>query len=112
VNGQIQVLVSSTGSSWDIVSNGVGSVVNNIWYHIAFTRSGNIWKLFLDGTEVYTTTIAIVPFSSSNLLRIGSDGNTDPNRTMNGYIDEVRITNGTARYITNFILPTAPFPNQ
>ena len=29
-----------------------------------------------------------------------------------GYLDEVRITKGIARYTSNFSVPTQPFPDQ
>jgi len=82
---------------------------NSTWYHVALTRSGNSFKLFLNGTQEGTTYSgsSTQNFTNSN-FRIGSGANG----AFNGYIDEVRITKGFARYTANFTAPTSQFLGQ
>ena len=80
------------------------TVTENVWYHIAFTRSGDTWRLFLNGTVEDTLT------SSSNMTN-GSSGSLDIGQaygsgSMAGWIDDLRITVGVARYTSNFTPPT------
>ena len=73
------------------------------WYHIAVTRSGNTWKLFLNGTAEDTVTDSgTIVTGTGNQLFIGTFGS---NYT-HGYIDDLRITVGQARYTSNFTAPT------
>ena len=73
------------------------------WYHIAITRSGNTWKLFLNGTAEDTVTDSgTIVSSNEDRLFIGNFGS---NYT-HGYIDDLRITVGQARYTSNFTAPT------
>ena len=73
------------------------------WYHIAVTRSGNTWKLFLNGTAEDTVTDSgTIVSSNENRLFIG---HFDSLYT-SGYIDDLRITVGQARYTSNFTAPT------
>jgi len=112
-DGDMQLLVSSDATSWGINSGSVtAGIVINTWYHIAVTRSGNVWKMFVDGVEIYTTTVSITPYDSSNDLKIGGNGSSTPSHSMNGYIDELRVTKGVSRYNSNFTPPTEAFPNN
>jgi hypothetical protein len=43
---------------------------------------------------------------------VGSDSVPNPWTYFNGYMDEVRITKGVARYTANFTPPTGPFPDN
>ena len=73
------------------------------WYHLAITRSGNTWKLFLNGTAEDTVTDSgTIVTSNENRLFIG---HFDSLYT-SGYIDDLRITVGQARYTSNFTAPT------
>ena len=66
----------------------------NTWHHIALVKSGTTFTLYVNGASAgsSTTTNYITGVPS---LYIGS-GATGSN--FQGYIDEVRITKGIARY--------------
>lgn len=69
----------------------------NVWHHVALCRMGGYVKLFLDGTVQRTYEYGS---SSGSLgMRIGNNG---------GYVDEVRVINGTGLYYRAFTPPTAP----
>jgi hypothetical protein len=83
----------------------------NTWYHIAVTRSGSNLYLFRDGVQIGTTQTITANITSPNDLWVGA--NKDGNQQyMNGFIDDLRITKGVARYTDNFTPPTAPFEDQ
>ena len=82
------------------------------WYHIAVARSGTSTKLFVNGTQAGSTyTDSIAYTNTINRPIIGGDGNAPNTNLVNGYIDDLRITKGYARYTANFTPPTAAFPN-
>jgi hypothetical protein len=65
---------------------------------------------FLNGVLVNTQTISITSKDAGTTFNIGTNNNTG--NYFNGYIDEVRITKGIARYTSNFTVPSAPFLNN
>lgn len=77
---------------------------SNQWVHLAFVRTSGTTTFYVDGSSVYTTTGA--PISGSNDLAIGSVISS-PAEYWEGYIDDVRITKGVARYTSNFTTPNA-----
>jgi Concanavalin A-like lectin/glucanases superfamily len=90
-----------------------GTITSNNWQHIAASVSNNSAKLFLNGTQVgLTVTITDWGFAPVG-VGIGGTAN-DYNistQAFNGYLDDLRITKGIARYNANFTPPTAPFPD-
>ena len=80
------------------------------WFHIAVTRSGNSTRLFINGTQEGITYGFDYNITTGGVLTVGRDSYSTSFK-VNGYIDDVRITKGVARYTTNFPAPTAPFPN-
>jgi hypothetical protein len=99
------LLVKTTSSS--ITSTGA-PITNSTWNHIALAWSSSTLKGYVNGTEVLSTTAYTTPTAVP--LIIGNFNNLDSNRYYNGYIDDLRITKGVARYTSNFTPPTAPFP--
>jgi hypothetical protein len=88
---------------------GTTTLSNSVWYHVAVTRSGNAFKMFLNGTQESTTYTgsSTQNFTNTN-FRVGSGANG----AFNGYLDDVRITKGFARYTANFTAPTSGFLGQ
>ena len=84
-----------------LVSN--QTVSTDVWTHIAFTRNGTTSKLFVNGVEVDSTTDTI-DYGVSKPLVIGAkfDGSQ---AFWSGFIDDVRVINGTAFYTESFTLP-------
>lgn len=86
-----------------------GAISTGQWYHIVVSRSSGTTKLFVNGTQTATTTNAWAQtFSSTDVLGLGGTTNLTGN-FLNGYIDDLRITKGVARYTANFTPPTAAF---
>jgi hypothetical protein len=67
--------------------------------------------MYLDGTRIATATSS-VNFAAGNALTIASD-QTFSGRYFNGFIDDIRITKGSARGYTGttITVPTAAFPD-
>lgn len=83
------------------------------WYHMAFDKSGTTYRLYLDGAMVGKGVFA-TPLGSSALgLFIGRTAHTSAG-FITGQIDEIRITNGVARYNSDsgFAVPTSAFPRS
>jgi hypothetical protein len=85
-------------------------ITTNTWYHIAVTRSGSTNRLFIDGTQVASATDS-TNLTNTNRLCIGEQLSTLTN-DFSGYIDDLRITKGYARYTANFTAPTAKFKDK
>lgn len=84
---------------------------NGVWYHIAWSRSGSTNRLFVDGTQIGGDINNAQNYASTAALYIGRLGALDA-QYFNGYMDDLRITKGTARYTTGFTPPTAAFPDS
>ena len=88
--------------------SGTTALTANTWYHAAICRSGTSTKMFLNGVQegsTYTDSTDYV--CNTTGPTIGSD-NTFL-YSIDGYIDDFRITKGYARYTSNFTAPTASF---
>jgi hypothetical protein len=92
------------------IQTSTGAFSFNTWTHLAICKSGTTTTLYLDGTSRVTTTNS--PTNSGNPVYVGAniDGGS-PFWPLNGYIDDLRITKGVARYTANFTPPTAAFPD-
>lgn len=86
------------------------TVSSTTWFHVACTRSGNTVRQFIDGVLDATTVTFTNGVVNTQELRIGVD-NTGSDG-FNGYIDDLRITKGVARYTANFTPPIAAFPDS
>jgi len=86
-----------------------GTISTNTWYHVAVARSATSTKMFIDGTQAGSTyTDSTVYINAANRPLIAQNG-TNLGAALNGYIDELRVTQGVARYTANFTPPASKF---
>jgi hypothetical protein len=103
----------------DIISNdniliNVAHGFSEQWYHVAVVRNSGTITLYINGASAGAASVGTSGFTTgSNTIGIGGyNRGTTSKSTFNGYIDELRITKGVARYTSNFTPPTAAFPNS
>jgi len=78
------------------------------WHHVALSRSGDDLYIFIDGAEAASKSgISATDFTSSGLW-VGTVDLEDRS-FLNGYIDELRISKGIARWTENFDVPTSAY---
>lgn len=108
--GDGKILVYASGAAVITAST---AVTLNTWNHMALVRNGTSLVLYLNGVSVGSATNS-TNFNSTGLMGIGANvsGGGAGGYPINGYIDDLRITKGVARYTSNFTPPTAPFPDQ
>lgn len=89
-------------------------LASGVWKHIAASRASGVTKLFLDGDEIGVSNDTYnISRVNVNGLTVGASRSSGGSVTdaYQGYIDDLRITKGTARYSTIFTKPAAPAPN-
>jgi hypothetical protein len=84
----------------------------NQWVHIAFVKNGTNLSLYQNGTSVASATQSGTMVDGAKPLLIGYETGQAASNYWNGYIDDLRITKGVARYTANFTAPTKAFPDQ
>jgi len=102
------------GGAWEFYTSGGGVSVprplltTGTWQHIAAVRNLGIITIYKNGISVSSASIGTSAINStpSSALKIGMYSVAG----YNGYISNLRITKGVARYTENFDVPTAPFP--
>lgn len=84
-----------------------GVVALNAWSHIALVRTGGTAKAYLNGIQVWSVSWAVNFLDTT--LHIGQF--TNGSQRFFGYMQDIRLTKGVARYTSNFTAPTATFPD-
>lgn len=110
-SGNIRGKVAFDGSNWALELSGTTAMATGNWYHLALTRSGSTVRLFVNGTQEASGT------NSTNLSTYGTQASiggqfSSGSRYFNGYIDDLRITKGYARYTANFTPQTSQWQDQ
>jgi len=109
---------SSNGSSWNMINSDTGGngITNatptlNSWNHIAVSRSGTSWAMWLNGTRILSLTVSgSIVSRSSEVKRIGTWAGAY-NFALYGYLSNIRLVIGSAVYApssTTITVPTAP----
>lgn len=112
-DGGICLLVGAAGASrlgfWingaELATRVANPFTLNTWAHVAIVRSGTTVTIWVNGASVMTGT------SAANIHVYRTWFGTEPSQYGAGiaHFDELRITNGVARYTAPFAVPTAAF---
>lgn len=110
-NGSIQLQYAGTSGVRVRYNSGSSALITSgqqltpgTWAHLAVVQLTSSTVLYINGFNAGAVGFIV---GSTNLspFNIGTSAFT-------GYIDEVRVTKGVARYTANFTPPTAPFPGS
>ena len=85
------------------------------WYHVAMVKEGTSHTLYRDGRRKGAVATASYPTQRSTLgfvLGTTFGGSNNQLYALNGFLDEVRVTKGLARYSANFTPMTAASGNK
>jgi hypothetical protein len=107
------VFMSSDNANWDIAngSQTLGTPSLNTWVHYAVVRNGNNFYTFKNGVVQSTWTSALALASTTDDLSIGAFDIDGSARLQQGYMDEIRISKGIARWTSDFTPPTSAYGN-
>jgi hypothetical protein len=89
---------------------GTSALTNTVFQHIALCKGSNSTRLFVNGIQVGSTHADTTSYLAPQSGSIYFGGLLGTFSTA-GYIDDLRITKGVARYTADFTPPTAAFPN-
>lgn len=84
-------------------------VTTSTWYHVAIARSGTSTKLFIDGTQSGST------YTDTNNYTVGASRpyigvrGTAGDLGLDGWMDELRVSKGIARWTTTFTPPSVAY---
>jgi hypothetical protein len=86
----------------------------NTWTHLCVVRTNTGVTMYFNGVSVgsYSTINNISGSSTSARLYVGTGAQVPGSRQFIGYIDDLRITKGVARYFTTFTPPQQALPRQ
>ena len=99
------VVIRQFNTSGSIAGPVAHGMTNGNWYHIAWTRFGNVYSVWINGVFKASVTMTTIP-SEVKALRMFAG--------FKGYVSDIRVTKTVARYTGNgnFTPPAARFPTH
>jgi hypothetical protein len=92
------------------ILSGTTVITDNTWHHCAIVRNGSTITLYVDGVSRGSGTDTTSFDGNGGQILIGE--NNAGGNTLTGYIDDLRITKGIARYTSNFTPQTSQWQDQ
>jgi hypothetical protein len=84
----------------------------DVWQHIAVVRQGTNFTLYVNGLEKASTTL-VTGTTVANAQGDITIGNSTPSSAyFIGYVDEVRISTGVSRFVSEFVPPTIAYTSD
>lgn len=109
-NDDFQAGVGDGGANYE---GQIATMPSDTWVHVALVRSGgNVFGSINGVVTLLATPGAITMADVPGPMTLGGYADADHATNFKGWMDQVRITKGVARYTNNFTAPTAPFPHS
>lgn len=111
VNASGQLFIYSNSAFRISSSSTSGTITLNQWNHVVVTRFAGAVRFFVNGVQQTTSTWTTTQdFSQGyNLIGAAPGGGSE---YYSGYIQDLRVTRGVARYTGNFTPPTSRIQDQ
>ena len=107
-SGKVRAEIVTVNGSFSLTAS--TTMAYNTIYHIALVRKGSSLLLFLNGKIESEATIVGAMASVVAPINIGKlDRGSDSNNCVYGLYDNIRITKGVARYLSNYQVPNSNF---
>jgi hypothetical protein len=113
---------TGTGIVLDSFSGGAESylvatttITKNVWTHFAVVKQSSNVVIYINGASVGSKAYSAAVNSGGSALRVASLQQGAAPRYYNyfpGYLQDLRVTKGVARYTATFTPPTAAFPTS
>jgi hypothetical protein len=110
-SGVLYVYAGAYSLATELIA-GTSAISATTWTHVAFVRSSGTNRLFVNGTQQSSNTNAWTQVLNSGTLTSVGMVATSTGNPMNGYIDDLRITKGYARYTANFTPQRSQWQDQ
>jgi hypothetical protein len=115
IGGSSNVLGTTTGNRLEFFANAASRILDSVavtagtWFHVALAKASGQTRLFKNGTQVGSTYSDSNNYSNAEMRLFARTDAFNSSAPLDGYIDDLRITKGVARYTANFTPPTAAF---
>jgi hypothetical protein len=98
-------VLSADGSANDTVNGAVGIISSNQWNHLAFVKEGPVMTHYVNGVAVgiKTNSIATLHDNTGDNIEIGQF--TGGSSVFDGYMQDLRVYKGVAKYKGGFDVP-------
>lgn len=110
-NGVLRFIAWDAAFAAVVNLTGSSTLSSSAFTHVAACKASGTWRLFAGGFQEASGTETGTVGTNTSSVYIGRDP-TVTTRDWGGWMDDLRITKGVARYTANFTPPTAAFPNS
>jgi len=87
-----------------------GTPETNVWHHLAIVRSGREVKMYEDGIVIDTHTESTPrSYDGGEEVLVGARYSGGVIQFLDGWLDELRVSKGIARWTDSFVPPNKPY---
>jgi hypothetical protein len=106
-SGALQFFCSDGTGNTIVNFSGANSIGLSAWTHVAITKASNVYRFFINGAQDgdSLTNTGALP-SLTGLIYLGSGRLGNAQKYYKGYLQDVRVTKGEARYTAEFTPPS------